>query len=170
MSKKILKFAMVVIIARWFFWCHPVWAGEPAESGSHPDVQQWIDRIKASHLREERATFGFRLWREVKLGFFAHYSNSEIDQISGLLNSEDDPVVFWSALTLGAIGPDARRAAPILQATRLKWIGYYCANPTKQTVQTLRFLDGALLDLKIELVHVDCPPKSAPSGTPAPAP
>jgi hypothetical protein len=170
MSKKILKFAIIFVVAPWLFCCRPVWADEPATSASHSNVQQWIDCIKVSHSRAKRAKFGFRLWREVKLSFFTHYSDSEIDQISNLLNAQDDPVVYWSALSLAAIGPDARRAAPALQKARLKWRGYYCANPTAQTVQTLRFLEGAILDLGIELPHIDCPSTSGPSDTPAQTP
>ena len=115
----------------------PAWAGEASISSRHSDLERWIADIYHYPIWYEKDIAAHDLWLYVTVHAMDKYSDDEIDKIAKLLHNDDDVVVYWSAYSLYAIGPAARRAAVALQQVEHEKECYFNLNPDELTVQNL---------------------------------
>jgi hypothetical protein len=131
-------------------------------------LDRLVSDVRESPIWYDRDDNAHRLWLYVSTRK-RKFTAREIDEISQLLRDDrDDVVVYWAAAALNAIGPNARRATPVVREVEAQKACYFLLHPDELTVQnTPDALKRLLKSLGGAPEPVDCDPyrRSPPTNS-----
>jgi len=129
------KFCMCAALAMGIFFAASV-SCQISNGSAADSISAQVDEINRDSNVITRTQQAEQLSKMVKQLGPSAITDGDIDRLIGLLSDKDDSVRYWAAMSLGYVGPAAKKAIPALQADLKE---HLCAPQSKTSASAARF-------------------------------